>query len=680
MTKTFRISIFLVLALCAASCSDTLRDDMAATETLPVATDCEQGEVIVKFDAALTDALDRMTAGRETRLGVSSVDEALAILGAYDLERVFPVDPNTEERTRQQGMHLWYLVRFDESRLTVDEAVRQLSLLGEVQRVQANRHVYPSYNRQRRAHVVGEEGLAAARARSAATLPFDDPGLANQWGYINDGTLPFGKAEAPVLAGCDVGCEEAWQMCQGDSSIIVAVIDEGVMYNHPDLAAHMWVNERETLGSDTDADGNGYCGDRHGYNFVRNSGFISCFSVNDSGHGTHVAGTIAAVNNNGIGVCGIAGGNGTGNGVRIMSLQIFDDNKVASLVSEAKAIKYAADNGAVIIQCSWGYNSNLANPLDGFTPGPATAKEWEEAYPLEKEAIDYFVHNAGSPSGVIDGGLAIFASGNEYSGSSAFPGGYDNCLSVSALAADYTPSSYSNYGWAVDLCAPGGDEEYYATVGHSDDYADWTLPQGLILSTLCIDGAPAYGYFEGTSMACPNVVGVAALGLSYAAQKRRHFTWSEFSYLLCETARDIDPYLAERGEKTYHLFHNAWGGLPIVMNLNNYRGKMGRLVDAGALLRAIEQSGHDMRIPNVYVALGKTSTLDLARFFVDGEKKTYNCSVTDTSVATLSLAGTRLTIAGKAEGTTSLTVTPSGLPAQTVTITVRNGANNHGWL
>ena len=77
----------------------------------------------------------------------------------------------------------------------------------------------------------------------------------------------------------------------------------------------------------------------------------------------------------------------------------------------------------------------------GYIPGPATEEEWAATYPLEKEALDYFIHNAGSPNGVIDGGLAIFASGNEYAAQSSFPAAYSKCISVAALAADSsTPS------------------------------------------------------------------------------------------------------------------------------------------------------------------------------------------------------------------------------------------------
>lgn len=92
-------------------------------------------------------------------------------------------------------------------------------------------------------------------------------------------------------------------------------------------------------------------------------------------------------------------------------------------------------------------------------------KEWADTYPLEKEILDYFINNAGSPNGVIDGGIAIFASGNEYAGSASYPGAYSKCVTVSAVAADFTPASYTNFGPEVDISAPGGDTEYYNAIG-----------------------------------------------------------------------------------------------------------------------------------------------------------------------------------------------------------------------
>ena len=95
------------------------------------------------------------------------------------------------------------------------------------------------------------------------------------------------------------------------------------------------------------------------------------------------------------------------------------------------------------MQCSWGYNSGLSNPISGYTPGFTSDKDWVDAAPLEKEAFDYFLHNAGSPNDVIDGGIIVFAAGNEYAAMAGYPGAYPDYISVAALAADGTPSS----GW-----------------------------------------------------------------------------------------------------------------------------------------------------------------------------------------------------------------------------------------
>ena len=114
----------------------------------------------------------------------------------------------------------------------------------------------------------------------------------------------------------------------------------------------------------------------------------------------------------------------------------------------------------------------------------------------------------------------MFASGNEYAGASGFPGAYSKCVTVSAVAADFTPSSYTNFGTEVDVCAPGGDTEYYNAIGQEDDeFWENNEVSGSILSTMIRNGSPAYGYMDGTSMACPHVSGVAALGLSYAVKQ-----------------------------------------------------------------------------------------------------------------------------------------------------------------
>ncbi|MGM9738098.1 MAG: S8 family serine peptidase, partial [Candidatus Cryptobacteroides sp.] len=387
------------------------------------------------------------------------------------------------------------------------------------------------------------------------------------------------------------------------------------------------------------------------------------------GHGTHVAGTIAAVNNNGIGVCGVAGGSGAGDGVKIMSVQIFSGSYGVSYANEVRAVKYAADNGAVILQCSWGYNSALADPLY-YSRGYGSDEEFETRSPLEKEAFDYFIYHAGSRNGVIDGGVVVFASGNENAAMAAYPGAYKDYICVSALAGDYTPSTYSNYGPGVDICAPGGDTDYHCST------------KGGILSTLPahVSDGQMYGYMEGTSMSCPHISGFVALGLSYAAKLHKHYDSREFRDIVLKSVRDVNPYL--NGEKLYHLMWGTIGDTcPTIVDLKKtYYGKMGAgVADADLLLKNIEGSGTPIRLANMYVATGTEAVQDLFHCFPGASKFTAVSS--DTSVAEVSVSGTVLKVKGVKAGTSRLTVTPDSGSAQTVVITVRNEASEGGgWL
>lgn len=668
-----KISIAILAALSIVACTPKEEFvDMQEPQMPVFDEDVVRGEVLVRFDESVAGILDRAgltKSGPANSLAccaIPSVDEVLAIAGKYSIERVFPVDSRTEETSRKEGLHLWYRVCFDEN-APMERIYAELSRLGEVSAVNCNRRLKKAYSGK---SVPFDPEQPRTKA-GAASGYFNDAGLAYQWHLVNDGTLGAVKFKK----GADVGVKEAWELCTGDPSIIVAVLDEGVDYTHPDLKDAMWVNEDEIWRSREDNDGNGYAGDVYGYNFALNTPIISTSDNYDSGHGCHVAGVIAAVNNNGQGISSIAGGNGAQKGVRIMSCQIFSGVKSGTVLDEVRAIKYAADNGAVILQCSWGYTSGAANAYD-WQPMYTNDEQWMTDNALERKALDYFIHNAGSPDGVIEGGIAIFAGGNESAGMAGYPGAYGDFVSVAATAADYTPAVYTNYGPGTTISAPGGDQDYYWEYGDGANRG----ALGCVLSTLPYNVTPlGYGYMEGTSMACPHVSGVVALGLSYAAKLHRHFKASEVIDLLYASATPVEQYWNTDEPKYYYKYVVDLGlNHYSSFDLNKYKGKMGSgQVNAKAFLDAIAGAGTPMTFPNVLVSAGSQTSLELSLYF-DAPAEAV-VKVADTSVAEAKVEGGKLVVKGLVQGQSAASITADGKTCDFV-ITVRNDGPAGGWL
>lgn len=515
---------------------------------------------------------------------------ALASAGVSRIERLFPSVPGKEELEARFGMDKWYEVFLEED-ADLETVAKALSLEDRVSIVEYNIRMTKASD----CIVYPYEGPAPQTKADDAV--FNDPSLGDQWHYINQGNSSIATS---IKKGADVNVENVWRsLVTGDPSIVVAVVDEGVKYTHPDLKANMWSNTKEIAGNGIDDDGNGYVDDIYGYNFVDNGPITwDVTYVNaqgqvagDSGHGTHCAGTIAAVNNNNVGVAGIAGGSGNGDGCRIMSCQIFSGSGGGGVSAVARAVKYAADNGASVISCSFGYNAGAF----------LTDEAYERSAGAELAAIRYF--ESTKNNSVVDGGIAVFASGNDAKPYATYPGAYNDIISVSAFAPDYLPTHYTNYGPGCNIVAPGGESEL----------RPWTHYRALVLSTVpseLIESSADkrgkgfdYGYMQGTSMACPHVAGVVALGLSYAKKLGKTYDRVKFQEMVLASANDFESQLnSTSATKNYATSRT--------LNLAQFRKQMGTgSIDAWLLCMKIEG------IPSIIVKYGENNWADLSTYF-----------------------------------------------------------------
>jgi subtilisin family serine protease len=420
-----------ILLSCAREEIIPTEPDTSTDVSLEVADNYVSGEVRVYLSEELTAMIEEAAESGTIVTKSSDMNNALSELGITEMTRLFPHAGEYEERTRREGLHRWYVVKYSQE-VPLTKAQTSLEMV---------------------------EGIEIFEPVMPAKINDFNDLSEDLWGMYNRSNPGF-----------DINVRPVWnEYTTGNPKVIVCVVDAGIDLYHEDLADN--------------------CAATGHYNFVNKNEYIIA-----GDHGTHVAGTIAAVGNNGKGVVGVAGGDKAKGqkGVTLISSQIFTDEES---VGGGQAIKWGADNGAVISQNSWGYN------FDRDGNGEIEGDEYTQAMNTrisasDKAGVDYFIKYAGCdnngnqlPNSPMKGGVVFFAAGNDAIAMGA-PAEYEKVVAVGAVSSDGRKSSFSNYGDWVDICAPGSE----------------------ILSTV---PGNQYEFMDGTSMACPYVSGVAALIVSY---------------------------------------------------------------------------------------------------------------------------------------------------------------------
>lgn len=540
--RTIHHLVIAWLIIGTTSCKDNL--SMVDYSNGPQTESISHDKISIKLKSEYAAQINNNSNTLTLPTGCSELDSYLRQIGSSHITRIFPYAGKDEDRQRMAGLNLWYTVYIDKNPTSISRAMAMTTT------TDVATYVEPVYHPQLESYTITRVDSKVKKTDTRATTGFNDPLYIRQWDFKNDGTIgnyvdAKGQQIISSMKGADINIEPAWKITTGSPNVVVAVTDGGVDLSHPDLQGSLWCNEGEIPGNGIDDDNNGYVDDYYGYNFVDDT----C-AIEPTRHGTHVAGTIAARNNNGLGVCGIAGGNGNPDtGVKIMCCQIFKDNPdydendpnssetigTGDRNLDAAAIVYSANNGAIISQNSWGFGQ-----MYHFTPQ------------VIKEAIAYFNENAGgehTKKPVMKGGVVIFAAGNDGTDSPQYPAAEENVISVAAFNPDYEASWYTNYGETVDLAAPGGTQTVYSKYPEENG-----SPTSAILSTVPrnAEGRYGYAYMQGTSMACPHVSGIAALIASHFGGP--DFTAAELRQRLLSSVKGMDY-----NEYVSHTYHDGMG-------------------------------------------------------------------------------------------------------------------------
>ncbi len=411
-------------------------------------------------------------------LNINSVLSDLNVTGVKKLfaDAVKPVQQFSADGERMADLSLIYIVKYNSGK-SIEDAVNEIYNTEEVEYAQ------PKYIQQ-------------------VCFTPNDPSLGSQY-YIN-------KIQAPA----------GWDIQQGDTNVVIGIVDSGTDWDHPDLAANIKINYADPING-IDDDGDGYIDNYRGWdlagadynNIVEDNNPMIMGANND--HGSHVSGDASAVTNNGIGVAG------TGFKCKLMAVKCAADNDTRGaggsgyILTGYEGIKFASDHGCSVINCSWG----------GSGGGQ-----------FEQDVITYATINKNS--------LVVCAAGNNSSSTPFYPASYKYVLSVASTNSSDTKSSFSNYGNTIDVCAPGSS--IYSTVWNN-----------------------TYATFDGTSMASPICAGTCAIVKSQFPTYTG-FQAGEKVRVTCDNIDGINPsYAGKLGRGRVNMFRALTVNSPSV-RLNSY--------------------------------------------------------------------------------------------------------------
>lgn len=449
MSACGRVLALVLALLCSAVAA------MAIYPAPPHEGGWAEGEILVKFAPG---AAVEVGATVPATTGIAAVDQELALHGAQSVERVLTRTPSYARLalgsvfrshdgsyTQVPDLSRWYRIVFPPQ---VDEEAlaRTLSGLADIEAATPNHFAHTLY-------MPSDEYLEYQYAVHNTGQEFP----AVLWGGL---TMDAGLPDA------DLDLPEAWDLTTAADTVIVAVIDTGIDYYHPDIVANLWINTGEVPADSLDNDENGYIDDIYGYNFKDDHGD----PWDDIGHGTHVGGTISAVGDNGVGVVGGA------YNVKIMSCKFLNGG---TSEDAAEAIVYAVDNGARVLNNSWGGPDNQ----------------------MVTDAINY---------AVSQGALVFAAAGNAGGNFAQSPASVENAIAVAATECRDLKAGFSCYGEWVEMSAPGVN-----ILSLRADSTDMFASAGEPLVHIFPYPDGEYYLSDGTSMACPHACATAAMVMSY---------------------------------------------------------------------------------------------------------------------------------------------------------------------